>query len=131
MPGTLTTHGADRCYKGGLVSGGATASLHTASPPSDGNKVGAAWYGDQVIAEAGFSSSTDTGHRRLTTTARTRFGNVPDPPGNAPGVLALSAGGDYAWYDDIAWSDWAAGRTADIEAGDIKIDVQLAGVEIP
>ena len=131
MPGILTTAGAARCFKGGLVSGGVTASLHTATPPSAANKVAASWYGDQAVAEAAFESNDVGDYHRLVTNARIRFGIVPNPPGAAPTVLALHDGSDYVWHDDVAWAAWAANKTADVEAGDVKIEIKRAGEEVP
>ena len=95
MPGILTTAGAARLFKGGLVSGGVKASLLSASPPAAANKVAAAWYAEQDVPEACFDNSDVGDYHRLVTNARIRFGIAPDPPGNAPTVLALSnAAGD-------------------------------------
>ena len=68
MPLTLTSEGASRMWDG-FKDGGVTFALHTASPPTAGNKQTGAWYSDQAVAASGLTDSTvDTSYTRLTNT---------------------------------------------------------------
>ena len=64
MPGTLTNVGADRMYDG-FFSGGVYVSLHTASPPTEANKIQDSWYSDAQVAAGGWTEHNDGDYREV------------------------------------------------------------------
>ena len=131
MPGTFLASGADRCFKGGLVSGGGSFSLHSAAPPTDGNKISDSWYSDQAITEAQFTTRTLNGYRRMTTGITLQFGRVPSQAPAAPTHAALKVNNEYVWYDDVTFTGYAGDTILEVPAGDVDIEIQLAGANAP
>ena len=131
MPPVLTNHGGDALFKGGFFTGGVTASLHTAAPPSDANKVAASWYSDQGITEAQFSLTTESGRRLARNNVRVVYGTTPSSnPGTAPTYLALKRGSNYLWYDDIVIADWGADKRIETAINGITIGAALQFTEL-
>lgn len=138
MPGTYTNAGADSVFKGGLVGDGVELALFTASPPvltggAGANEITQSWYSRQAVAEAGFTTSTVSGYRRLTNAAAVDFGTVPSSGtgGETPACVAIIKGSVIRWFDsDVAFANFGINRLVRIAAGALRIDQELVGEEI-
>ena len=134
--GVFTNAGADRMFDG-LFSGGVWVSLHTASAPTEANKIGDSWYTDQQVAAAAWSEHDDGDYREVDNDSDIEFGTTPAAGALSDAeVVAIATGAtmtnaNLIWYDASPSIDIQNNRNVLIEAGELRIQIDKTGVVIP
>ena len=136
MPGTLTNVGADRMYDG-FFSGGVYVSLHTASPPTEANKIQDSWYSDVQTPSGDWSEHNDGDYREVDNDDDLDFGTTPTSGSLSDAeTVAIATGASMStanllWYDDDPSVNIQNNRNVLIEAGELRIQIDKTGVIIP
>ena len=137
MPGIFTNVGADRMYDG-FFSGGVYVSLHTASPPTEANKIQDSWYSDVQTPSGDWSEHNDGDYREVDNDDDLDFGTTPTSGSLSDAeVVALATGAvmSYRQPDLVRPGPKSINiqnnRNVLIEAGELRIQIDKTGVIIP
>ena len=110
---------------------------HTAAPAA-GNQYGEAWYSEAVLTPAGMTVSILNGYARIVNANRIVFGIIATPAPARPSHVALwtdnaidAAAARIRWNGALAIEDWIAGRSFEIAAGGLIVEVALVGGNVP
>ena len=134
--GVFTNIGADRMFDG-LFNGGVWVSLHTASGPTEANKIQDSWYSDVQAAANEWSEHNDGNYREVDNDSDLEFGTTPAAGALSDAeVVAIASGAtmtnaNLLWYDDGSSVDIQNNRNVLIESGELRIQVSKVGVVIP
>ena len=134
--GVFTNPGADRMFDG-FFSGGVWVSLHTASSPTEANKIQDSWYSDVQAAANTWSQHNDGDYRETDNDSDLEFGTTPTTGALSDAeVVAIATGAtmtnaNLLWYDDGPSINIQNNRNVLIEAGELRIQIDKTGVIIP
>ena len=134
--GVFTNVGADRMFDG-FFAGGVWVSLHTASSPTEANKIQDSWYSDVQAAANEWSQHNDGDYREVDNDDDLDFGTTPTSGALSDAeVVAIASGAtmtnaNLLWYDDGPSINIQNNRNVLIEAGELRIQIDKTGAIIP
>ena len=134
--GEFTNIGADRMFDG-FFDGGVYVSLHTASAPTEANKIGDSWYSDVQTAASAWSEHNDGDYREVDNDSDLEFGTTPTTGALSDAeVVAIATGStmtntNLLWYDAGPSINIQNNRNVLIQAGELRIQINKTGVVIP